>query len=105
LDDLENLIGTDFDDSLTGDAGDNVLTGGLGNDTLDGGEGIDTADYSDLDVEVDVDLDENGNGTVTRTLESAMPQSGDFENIGADESALMVDDADQIPMADMFDIA
>jgi len=66
---LENLIGTDFDDSLTGDAGDNVLTGGLGNDTLDGGEGIDTADYSDVDVDVVVDLDENGNGTATRTLE------------------------------------
>ncbi len=61
---IENLTGSDHDDTLTGDAGTNVLKGERGNDTLnggpgddilrggpgadtlDGGPGADTADYS-----------------------------------------------------------
>ena len=39
---IENLTGSDHDDTLTGDAGANVLTGGAGNDSLSGGEGADT---------------------------------------------------------------
>ncbi len=38
---IENLIGSSFDDSLTGDAGANRLEGRTGNDTLDGGDGDD----------------------------------------------------------------
>nr|WP_307104824.1 cadherin domain-containing protein [Sphingomonas sp. SORGH_AS_0950] len=38
---IENLTGTDYADTLTGDAGNNVLDGGLGNDTLSGGAGDD----------------------------------------------------------------
>ncbi|MDM3871337.1 CHRD domain-containing protein [Porticoccus sp. W117] len=63
---IENLTGSDNDDSLSGDSNDNVLTGGLGSDTLNGGDGVDTADYSDLDVPVTVNVDGDGNGTVTR---------------------------------------
>ena len=44
---IENLIGSAFNDTLTGNSGANTLTGGAGNDTLDGGTGTDTADYSD----------------------------------------------------------
>jgi Ca2+-binding RTX toxin-like protein len=61
---IENAVGSNFGDTLTGNAGANelygaagndtlnglggndVLNGGLGNDTLNGGLGIDTADYS-----------------------------------------------------------
>ncbi len=43
---IENVIGTDFNDTLTGDSGENRLTGGLGNDTLNGGGGVDTAVYA-----------------------------------------------------------
>ncbi|WP_052134768.1 cadherin domain-containing protein [Sphingomonas sp. 37zxx] len=43
---IEAVIGTAFNDSLTGDAGDNRLTGGLGADRLNGGDGFDIADYS-----------------------------------------------------------
>ena len=39
---VENLTGSDFNDTLTGDGGTNILTGGLGNDSLSGGAGIDT---------------------------------------------------------------
>ncbi|WP_371039404.1 calcium-binding protein, partial [Rhodosalinus sp. FB01] len=51
---IENVRGSVFDDSLTGDsegnriegnAGNDMLTGGDGNDTLLGGEGIDTAGF------------------------------------------------------------
>jgi Ca2+-binding RTX toxin-like protein len=43
---IEGLIGSAFDDSLTGNSLNNILVGGLGNDTLNGKGGIDTADYS-----------------------------------------------------------
>jgi Ca2+-binding RTX toxin-like protein len=39
---IENLIGSKFDDMLIGDAGNNILNGGAGNDTLRGGAGDDT---------------------------------------------------------------
>lgn len=43
---IEGLIGSAFNDILTGNSRDNVLTGGLGSDVLDGKGGIDTVDYS-----------------------------------------------------------
>jgi Ca2+-binding RTX toxin-like protein len=39
---IENLVGSNFDDTLTGDAGANQLVGNAGNDVLDGGDGNDT---------------------------------------------------------------
>ena len=39
---IENLIGSGFADTLTGDTGNNMLTGGAGNDELNGGLGADT---------------------------------------------------------------
>ncbi len=38
---VENLSGSPFNDTLTGDAGPNVLNGGAGTDTCDGGAGSD----------------------------------------------------------------
>ncbi|MFK8331342.1 retention module-containing protein [Pseudomonas sp. BJa5] len=38
---IENLIGSDYNDNLTGDGNANLLSGGLGNDTLNGGGGND----------------------------------------------------------------
>jgi Ca2+-binding RTX toxin-like protein len=64
---FENIIGSDFNDSLTGDGGDNVLVGGLGNDALNGGAGLDTADYSRASSAVVADL---GLGTATLGLET-----------------------------------
>ncbi len=40
--DIENVIGTQFDDSIVGDASDNAITGNDGDDTLEGGAGDDT---------------------------------------------------------------
>ena len=38
---IQNLIGSNYNDHLTGDQGNNVLNGGLGNDVLNGGGGED----------------------------------------------------------------
>ncbi|WP_284164419.1 Hint domain-containing protein [Frigidibacter sp. SD6-1] len=42
LNSIENVIGSGFNDTLTGDAGDNSLTGGGGNDTFVTSDGHDT---------------------------------------------------------------
>ncbi len=39
---VENVIGTDFDDTLRGDKRDNTISGGNGDDTIRGGKGDDT---------------------------------------------------------------
>ncbi len=39
---FENIKGSNFSDTLSGDVGVNVITGGAGNDTLDGRDGNDT---------------------------------------------------------------
>ncbi|MFZ3483672.1 beta strand repeat-containing protein [Sphingomonas sp. 3-13AW] len=46
LEGIERLVGSRFDDVLTGDGSNNWLAGGAGSDLLTGGEGVDTADYS-----------------------------------------------------------
>ncbi len=43
---IENLVGSAFDDVLSGDSGANILEGGAGADQLDGGAGRDTASYA-----------------------------------------------------------
>jgi Ca2+-binding RTX toxin-like protein len=56
---IDNLIGSKFADTLTGDANDNVIEGGLGNDTLDGGTngaGGDTVSYAHAKAAVTVNL-------------------------------------------------
>jgi len=42
---IENLIGSNYNDALTGNGLDNILEGGAGNDTLNGSTGNDTAAY------------------------------------------------------------
>jgi Ca2+-binding RTX toxin-like protein len=74
---VENVIGTDFGDAITGNSGknwlsgqdgndflvggggDDTLRGGEGDDLLDGGVGSDTADYSGFDA-VTVNLGKTG---------------------------------------------
>src|SRR5207249_292013 len=67
---IEGLIGSTFDDILTGDindtlvggGGNDTLVGGSGADSLDGGAGIDVADYSNSAAAVTVDLNLGGSG-------------------------------------------
>ena len=62
---IEHLLGSSYNDTLTGDgganslnggAGNDVLAGGAGNDTLIGGSGTDSADYTASTSGVTVDL-------------------------------------------------
>jgi Ca2+-binding RTX toxin-like protein len=62
---IEAVIGSDFNDTLTGDSaantldagnGDDLLIGGGGNDVLVGGNGTDTASYADAASAVSVNL-------------------------------------------------
>src|SRR3569832_734017 len=68
------VIGTNQNDTITGDAQDNelvgsggndIIRGSSGNDTLNGGSGIDTADYSKLGQSITV----IANGLITAIVE------------------------------------
>ena len=72
---IENIVGTDFDDTIIGDGsanlffggdGDDTLRGGAGDDVLVGEGGDDTADFSDAVGAVTVDL--NIQGGITQTI-------------------------------------
>jgi Ca2+-binding RTX toxin-like protein len=56
LQNIENLTGSNFNDTLTGNNNNNVLNGLAGNDTLDGLGGTDTATYQDSASGVTVSL-------------------------------------------------
>ena len=53
---IENIIGSAFDDTLTGDTSNNILEGGLGLNSLNAGAGSDTASYVRAATAVTVSL-------------------------------------------------
>lgn len=53
---IEDVRGSAFNDTLTGDDNDNTLVGGAGEDILAGGAGIDTALYNDSPASVNINL-------------------------------------------------
>jgi Ca2+-binding RTX toxin-like protein len=53
---VENLVGSNGDDVLTGDANNNIIEGGAGADNMDGGGGRDTISYKSSPAAVDVDI-------------------------------------------------
>jgi Ca2+-binding RTX toxin-like protein len=53
---ISNLIGSSYNDTLTGNSGNNVLEGGPGNDTLIGNGGMDLASYADATSGVTVNM-------------------------------------------------
>ncbi|NET56420.1 MAG: calcium-binding protein [Symploca sp. SIO2E6] len=55
---IENLIGTAFDDVLIGDDGNNWLRGNAGADYFDGGEGVDTVSFNEK-FAINADLSQN----------------------------------------------
>jgi Ca2+-binding RTX toxin-like protein len=102
--DVENVIGSKFNDVLTGNdpgphigkagfyeprgrnvldggGGDDVLNGGLGADVLIGGDGIDTVDYSSQTLPVQVSLDGRANDGSSADLN---PDSGQADSVGSD---------------------
>ncbi|WP_240987396.1 beta strand repeat-containing protein, partial [Cupriavidus taiwanensis] len=60
---MEGVIGSRFNDSLTGSGANDILRGGMGNDTLDGGAGIDLLDFSDATGAINFTLVQSGSAT------------------------------------------
>jgi Ca2+-binding RTX toxin-like protein len=78
LTNIENLIGSQFNDTLTGDADDNVLDGGAGGDLLTGGGGDDTY-IVDSGFDVLVEAPNEGTDTVIASLRWTLATN--FENL------------------------
>ncbi len=53
---IENIIGSAYNDTMTGTTGSNIFTGGAGNDSISGGSGNDTALYTTSTSGVTVNL-------------------------------------------------
>jgi Ca2+-binding RTX toxin-like protein len=76
LSQIENVQGTQYADTITGDALDNILAGGLGADTLTGGAGRDWASYQFATAAVSASLLASGgtageaNGDVFAQIEN-----------------------------------
>ena len=58
---VENIIGSDYNDNLTGNTSDNTLDGRSGADTINGGDGLDTVSYENSSASVTVNLLTNVN--------------------------------------------
>lgn len=56
---IENAIGTDFDDEITANVAGSIIEGGGGDDMLNGGAGNDTLSYASSPKRVRIDLAEN----------------------------------------------
>ncbi len=78
---FENLIGSQYDDSLTGDSGSNVITGNRGNDILIGLGGDDTYIFAD-EWGLDLIIEVNGGGQ--DTLDFSAVSTDLYFNLGAD---------------------
>ena len=77
---VENIVGGNGNDVLTGDAQANTLTGGAGKDTLDGGAGIDTVVYSDKTLPIILTL--NGSVLTGMTVGGVIEDTiRNFENV------------------------
>ena len=75
---IENLIGSDHADTLTGDGGDNVLDGDIGADTLTGGLGNDTYVVDDIG-DVMIENANEGTDTVKAAIDYVL--GADVENV------------------------
>jgi len=76
---IENVIGTDFDDTITGNGADNTIEGALGTNILNGGAGNDTASYVRSGLGVTVSLAVGG--AQTTFIGGAVDTLTNFENL------------------------
>lgn len=70
---IENLIGSDFDDTLIGDNFGNIIEGGAGADWLDGGGGMNVLSYATSDAGVNVNL-------ITNTVSGGHAEGDTIQN-------------------------
>lgn len=89
LSDVQDLTGSDNDDTLTGNALDNTITGGLGDDTLAGGAGDDTVMGGAGDDTINEDAAANGSDILSGGA-GGPEVVGDTLNYGARTTAIVV---------------
>jgi Ca2+-binding RTX toxin-like protein len=97
LQNLENLVGSDYDDILIGNSsiniieatsGNDVLIGNSGEDVLNGGEGSDTVSYRRDPAQVTVSLEQNnaidgfGNTDTLNSIENVIGSAFDDNIVG-----------------------
>ncbi|HZF70559.1 M10 family metallopeptidase, partial [Sulfuricurvum sp.] len=75
---IENLIGSSYNDILSGDSYNNIIDAGLGNDIVNGGGGIDTLSYATATAGVTVYLSAS---SAQNTGGSGIDTIKNFENI------------------------
>ncbi|MDY0870629.1 DUF4214 domain-containing protein [Dongia rigui] len=80
---VRNVVGTAFNDRLTGNSKDNVLVGGSGADILDGGTGSDTASYINAEAGVVANL----STSFSETGDAAGDEFTAIENLTGSEFA------------------
>ena len=78
---IENLIGSRYEDTLTGDGGANVIEGGPDSDSLDGGNDTDTVSYVGSNAGVTVNLTQQDGSTEQSGGHAAGDTLLNFENI------------------------
>jgi len=86
---IENVVGSSFDDTLTGNAANNTLTGGAGNDTLFGGGGTDTLFGGDGDdvISGGAGGDSLNGGAGIDTLDYSASSAGISVNLGSNTAS------------------
>ena len=84
---IDRVVGSRFDDTLTGNSGDNVFRGLDGNDTIDGGNGSDWISYSEAMI-VNNTATGSSNG-ITVDLSSAKDANGYISVTVADGNELL----------------
>lgn len=80
---IENVVGSDFADTLVGDSGHNELTGGAGDDVLYGGDGADSFVFLQGDTSVDTIMDFSfDDGDILDIADLLTDYLGDTSTIG-----------------------
>ena len=84
---IENVVGTNYDDNITGDTQANVIEGGAGRDILSGGignaeaDGNDTLSYENSDDWVRVTLNADGTAATVSRGHARGDTATNFENV------------------------
>lgn len=99
LSSIENILGSPFADTLTGNLDDNVITAGTGNDTLDGRAGNDTLDGGD-NADTVVYSQAPGGAVINLTTGTASDGFGWTDTLISIENAIGSDSADDITGTD-----
>jgi Ca2+-binding RTX toxin-like protein len=101
---IENVVGTLYNDTLIGDANDNTLSGGAGNDTLTGGAGNDVYLFGRGDgQDTVIDTDSTVLNIDVLAFKSGIAKDQLwFKHIGNDLEISIIDSADKVKIQNWY---